>query len=283
MPTITHREYREEDGVEDMTQLEEMHEEGVLLNLRRRFDRQLIYTYIGSILVSVNPYKMYNIYGTDVVLLYKGRALGEHPPHLFAIANAAYSKMMDAKQNQVIIISGESGSGKTEATKLVLRYLAAIHHKSNPMQQILEAAPLLESFGNAKTVRNDNSSRFGKYIEVYLEDGVISGAITSQYLLEKSRIVFQAKDERNYHIFYEMLAGLPSQQKQGFYLQDAETYYYLNQGGDCLIRGKSDADDFRRLLSAMEILHFTPEDQSAIFRVLSSILHLGNVYFQRHE
>uniref|UniRef100_M3ZGT3 Myosin XVA n=1 Tax=Xiphophorus maculatus TaxID=8083 RepID=M3ZGT3_XIPMA len=243
----------------------------------------LIQTYIGSILVSVNPYKMYNIYGTDVVLLYKGRALGEHPPHLFAIANAAYSKMMDAKENQVIIISGESGSGKTEATKLVLRYLAAIDHNSNPVQQILEAAPLLESFGNAKTVRNNNSSRFGKYIEVYLEDGIITGAITSQYLLEKSRIVFQAKDERNYHIFYEMLAGLPSQQKQAFYLQDAETYYYLNQGGDYLIRGKSDADDFRRLLSAMEILHFTPEDQSAIFRVLASILHLGNVYFQKHE
>ncbi|XP_036003944.1 unconventional myosin-XV-like [Fundulus heteroclitus] len=285
MPTITHREYREEDGVEDLTQLQEMHEGDVLLNLRRRFERQLIYTYIGSILVSVNPYKMYNIYGTDVVLMYKGHALGEHPPHLFAIANAAYSKMMDAKQNQVIIISGESGSGKTEATKLVLRYLAAIDHKSNPVQQIeiLEAAPLLESFGNAKTVRNDNSSRFGKYVEVYLEDGGISGAITSQYLLEKSRIVFQAKDERNYHIFYEMLAGLPSQQKQAFYLQDAETYYYLNQGGDCLIRGKSDADDFQRLLSAMEILHFSPEDQSAIFRVLSSILHLGNVYFQRHE
>ncbi|XP_038136248.1 unconventional myosin-XV [Cyprinodon tularosa] len=285
MPTITHRECREEDGVEDMTQLQEMDEGAVLLNLRRRFDRHLIYTYIGSILVSVNPYKMYNIYGTDVVLLYKGRALGEHPPHLFAIANAAYSKMMDAKQNQVIIISGESGSGKTEATKLMLRYLAATSHNSNPLQQIeiLEAAPLLESFGNAKTVRNDNSSRFGKYIEVYLENGVISGAITSQYLLEKSRIVFQAKDERNYHIFYEMLAGLPSQQKQAFYLQDAETYYYLNQGGDCLIRGKSDADDFQRLLSAMEILHFAPEDQSAIFRILSSILHLGNVYFQRHE
>ncbi|KAM4531771.1 unconventional myosin-XV-like [Odontesthes bonariensis] len=283
MPTIAHREHREEDGVEDMTQLEEMHEGVVLLNLRKRFKRELIYTHIGSILVSVNPYKMYNIYGTDMVLLYKGHALGENPPHLFAIANAAYSKMMDAKHNQVIIISGESGSGKTEATKLVLRYLAAIHHKSNLVQQILEAAPLLESFGNAKTVRNDNSSRFGKYIEVFLEDGVISGAITSQYLLEKSRIVFQAKDERNYHIFYEMLAGLPSHQKQAFYLQEAETYYYLNQGGDCGITGKNDADDFRRLISAMEILRFTPEDQSATFRVLSSILHLGNVYFQRHE
>nr|XP_046271327.1 unconventional myosin-XV isoform X2 [Scatophagus argus] len=283
LPNVAHGEHREEDGVEDMTQLEEMHEGAVMLNLRKRFERELIYTYIGSILVSVNPYKMYNIYGTDMVLLYKGRALGENPPHLFAIANAAYSKMMDAKHNQVIIISGESGSGKTEATKLALRYLAAIHHKCNIAQQILEAAPLLESFGNAKTVRNDNSSRFGKYIEVFLEDGVVSGAITSQYLLEKSRIVFQAKDERNYHIFYEMLAGLPSQQKQAFYLQEAETYYYLNQGGDCGITGKNDAEDFLRLLASMEILHFTPEDQSAIFRVLSSILHLGNVYFQRYE
>ncbi|KAM9844223.1 unconventional myosin-XV [Aulostomus maculatus] len=283
LPTMVQREQREDDGTEDMTQLDEMHEGAVLLNLKKRFERELIYTYIGSILVSVNPYKMYNIYGTDMVLLYKGRALGENPPHLFAIANTAYSKMMDAKHNQVIIISGESGSGKTEATKLVLRYLAAIHHKSNLTQQILEAAPLLESFGNAKTVRNDNSSRFGKFIEVFLEDGVISGAITSQYLLEKSRIVFQAKDERNYHIFYEMLAGLPLQQKQAFYLQEAETYFYLNQGGDCGITGKSDSEDFRRLLAAMEILHFTPDDQSAIFRVLSSILHLGNVYFQRHE
>ncbi|XP_034449270.1 unconventional myosin-XV isoform X4 [Hippoglossus hippoglossus] len=283
LPTMAHREQGEQDGVEDMTQLEEMHERTVLLNLRKRFERELIYTYIGSILVSVNPYKMYNIYGTDVVMQYKGRALGENPPHLFAIANAAHSKMMDAKHNQVIIISGESGSGKTEATKLVLRYLAAIHHKCNLAQQILEAAPLLESFGNAKTVRNDNSSRFGKYIEIFLENGVISGAITSQYLLEKSRIVFQAKDERNYHIFYEMLAGLPPPQKQAFYLQEAETYYYLNQGGDCGITGKNDAEDFLRLLAAMEILHFTPDDQSAIFRVLSSILHLGNVYFQKHE
>ncbi|XP_036422587.1 unconventional myosin-XV isoform X1 [Colossoma macropomum] len=283
LPTMLYRERAEEDGIEDMTQLEELHEAAVLLNLRKRFERELIYTYIGSILVALNPYKMYNIYGTDMVLQHKGHALGENPPHLFAIANAAYTKMMDAKQNQCIIISGESGAGKTEATKLVLRYLAAIHHKRNITQQILEAAPLLESFGNAKTVRNDNSSRFGKYIEIFLEEGVISGAITSQYLLEKSRIVFQAKDERNYHIFYEMLAGLPSQQKQSLYLQEAETYYYLNQGGDCEIFGKSDGEDFRRLLSAMEVLHFNVDDQNGIFRVLSSILHLGNVFFERYE
>ncbi|XP_069068400.1 unconventional myosin-XV [Pleurodeles waltl] len=285
LPSMGHRERAEEDALEDMTQLEDLQETAVLDNLKKRFDRELIYTYIGSILVSVNPYTMYNIYGTDQVLQYEGRALGENPPHLFAIANVAYTKMMDAKHNQCIIISGESGSGKTEATKLVLRYLAAINQKRNITQQvkILEATPLLESFGNAKTVRNDNSSRFGKFMEIFIEEGVICGAITSQYLLEKSRIVFQAKNERNYHIFYEMLAGLPLQQKQMFYLQDAETYYYLNQGGNCEIQGKSDADDFRRLVSAMEILSFSGEDQNSIFRILSSILHLGNVYFEKYE
>uniref|UniRef100_A0A3B3TDM0 Myosin XVA n=1 Tax=Paramormyrops kingsleyae TaxID=1676925 RepID=A0A3B3TDM0_9TELE len=279
LPTMHYRDRPEEDGVEDMTQLE-LNEGSVLVNLKTRFDRDLIYTYIGSILVSVNPYKMLNIYGTDMVLQYNGQAIGENP-HLFAIANFSYTKMMDAKQNQCIII-GESGSGKTETTKLVLRYLAAIHHKRNITQQILEAAPLLESFGNAKTVRNDNSSRFGKYVEIFME-GVISGAITSQYLLEKSRIVFQAKNERNYHIFYEMLAGLPAQQKQAFYLQEAETYYYLNQGGNCEIPGKRDGEDFRRILSAMEILNFSVEEQNSIFRVLSSVLHLGNVFFERYE
>ncbi|KAJ8413509.1 hypothetical protein AAFF_G00080160 [Aldrovandia affinis] len=142
---MRYRELAEKDGIEDMTQLEELSEGAVMLNLKKRFDRELIYTYIGSILVAVNPYKMFNIYGTDMVLQYEGHALGENPP-------------------------GESGSGKTEATKLVLRYLTAIHHKRNITQQILEATPLLESFGNAKTVRNDNSSRFGKYVEIFLEE-----------------------------------------------------------------------------------------------------------------
>ncbi|XP_040214368.1 unconventional myosin-XV [Rana temporaria] len=276
---------QEQDGnmVQDLTQLEDLQELSVLNNLRKRFERDLIYTYIGSILISLNPYKMLNIYGTDHVLHYEGRALGENPPHLFAIANVAYTKLMDAKHNQCIIISGESGSGKTEATKLVLRYLVAVNQRRGVTNQILEATPLLESFGNAKTVRNDNSSRFGKFVEIYMEEGIICGAITSQYLLEKSRIVFQAKNERNYHIFYEMLAGLPAQQKQLFYLQDAETYYYLNQGGNCEIPSKSDAEDFRRLLNAMESLSFNGEDQDSIFRVLSSILHLGNVYFEKYE
>ncbi|XP_054849655.1 unconventional myosin-XV [Eublepharis macularius] len=272
-------------GVEDMIQLEELHQGIVLQNIKKRFERGLIYTYIGSILVSVNPYKMYNIYGTDHVLQYEGKALGENPPHLFAIVNIAISKLRDAKLNQCIIISGESGSGKTEATKLILRYLAAINQKHTATQQIeiLEATPLLESFGNAKTVRNDNSSRFGKFVEIFLEDRLICGAITSQYLLEKSRVVFQANNERNYHIFYEMLAGLPGHQKRKFFLQEAETYFYLNQGGNCEIPGKADAEDFHRLLTAMEALHFSVDDQNSIFRILSSVLHLGNVYFEKYE
>ncbi|KAM9598867.1 LOW QUALITY PROTEIN: unconventional myosin-XV [Morphnus guianensis] len=534
LPIVRYQEPQEEDGLEDMTQLEDLQEAAVLSNIRTRFERQLIYTYIGSILVSVNPYRLYNIYGTEQVLQYEGRALGENPPHLFAIANVAYSKVMDAKHNQCIVIrwdtavpthgpppgwplisaaliagcrmlppawsgpgaggcfwgwgagwvwgghtpvapcsaddgpgrvpptlrfSGESGSGKTEATKLILRYLAAVSQKRStapqvgscpgdipvplshhpvlsstlcswlccsllvltlppgPWQievpgghtwagtvqgeraswwqlchvtpavggtvgkdsrssghacawgpcalphphatrlcwlspsprQILEATPLLESFGNAKTVRNDNSSRFGKFVEIFLEDGLICGAITSQYLLEKSRVVFQAKSERNYHIFYEMLAGLPAQQRQRYCLQGAETYYYLNQvacplpnpptlpafrgagqargaggflnppgfsvrmgrllragcppshpwvlpprdplmaprgscqGGNCEIPGKDDAEDFRRLLNTMEVLSFSVEEQNSIFRILSSVLHLGNVYFEKYE
>ncbi|XP_043567559.1 unconventional myosin-XV [Chiloscyllium plagiosum] len=282
---VQYQKHVEEEGVADMTQLEDLHDAAVLYNLKKRFEQHIIYTYIGTILLSVNPYKMYNIYGTDAVLKYKGKSFAENPPHLFAVANVAYSKMVDAKHNQCIIISGESGSGKTEATKLVLCYLASVHHtkKDSATQQILEATPLLESFGNAKTVRNDNSSRFGKYIEIFLQNGVICGAITSQYLLEKSRIVFQAKNERNYHIFYEMLAGLSSQQKQRFYLQEAETYYYLNQGGNCEISGKDDGEDFHRLLSSMEVLSFSPDEQNSIFRILSSVLHLGNVYFEKYE
>ncbi|TRZ17116.1 hypothetical protein HGM15179_010015 [Zosterops borbonicus] len=269
LPIVRYQEPQEEDGLEDMTQLEDLQEAAVLSNIRTRFERQLIYTYIGSILVSVNPYRLYNIYGKEQVLQYEGRALGENPPHLFAIANVAYSKVMDAKHNQCIIISGESGSGKTEATKLILSYLAAVSQKRSTAPQILEATPLLESFGNAKTVRNDNSSRFGKFVEIFLEDQVPT--------------LTPAKTERNYHIFYEMLAGLPSQQRQRYCLQGAETYYYLNQGGNCEIPGKDDAEDFRRLLNTMEVLNFSVDEQNSIFRILSSVLHLGNVYFEKYE
>ncbi|KAM7296602.1 hypothetical protein ISCGN_021759, partial [Ixodes scapularis] len=179
--------------------------------------------------------------------------------------------------------SGESGAGKTESTKLALQYLAAVNRSPSNLvtEQILEASPLLEAFGNAKTVRNDNSSRFGKYLRLFFRDGVITGANTTDYLLEKSRIVTQATEERNYHVFYELLAGLSEQDKEKYGLQTAEKYFYLNQGGAMEMACKDDAEDFRSLLSAMQVLGMSSDEQDAIFRILAAVLHLGNVYFHR--
>lgn len=186
-------------------------------------------TYTGSILVAVNPYQILPIYTADQIKLYKERKIGELPPHIFAIGDNSYAHMRRYGQDQCIVISGESGAGKTESTKLILQYLAAISGKHSWIeQQILEANPILEAFGNAKTVRNDNSSRFGKYIDIHFNhSGVIEGAKIEQYLLEKSRIVSQNMDERNYHIFYCLLAGLSKEDKQKLDLGDASQYRYL--------------------------------------------------------
>nr|CAD7196596.1 unnamed protein product [Timema douglasi] len=224
-----------QQGIEDMIQLSDLNEASLLWNLKIRYDKELIYTYTGSILVAVNPYKMFDIYGLDMVKKYEGQILGTLPPHLFAVGSAAYSHLSKEGatpvENQVVVISGESGSGKTESTKLVMQYLAAVNKSSSNVitEQILEASPLLESFGNAKTVRNDNSSRFGKYLEVHFKEGVILGAKVTEYLLEKSRIVTQAPEERNYHVFYEMLKGLSEEGKEKYGLLTPEKYFYLNQ------------------------------------------------------
>ncbi|XP_024944481.1 uncharacterized protein LOC107271471 isoform X3 [Cephus cinctus] len=277
-----------QNGVEDMIQLSDLNEASLLWNLKIRYDKELIYTYTGSILVAVNPYKMFDIYGLDQVKLYEGRILGTLPPHLFAVGSSAYSQVSAANNssaNQVVVISGESGSGKTESTKLVMQYLAAVNRAPSNLvtEQILEAAPLLESFGNAKTPRNDNSSRFGKYLEVHFRDGVIVGGRVTQYLLEKSRIVTQASEERNYHVFYELLAGLDQQFRDKYGLLTPDKYFYLNQGGSCEIDGKNDTQDFKALLSAMQVLGFSSDEQDTIFKILGSVLHLGNVYFHRKQ
>nr|XP_034311051.1 unconventional myosin-XV isoform X10 [Crassostrea gigas] len=270
-------------GVEDMINLSVLDESVIQRNIRIRYERELIYTFTGSILVSVNPYKMFNIYGLDMVKKYEGRPLGSMPPHLFAIGSASYGKMMKDTENQVLVISGESGSGKTEATKLIMQYLAAVNKSGNNLitEQILEANPLLESFGNAKTIRNDNSSRFGKYIEVFFKHGSIVGARTLEYLLEKSRMVTQAQDERNYHVFYEMLEGMSSDQKGKYGLQNAEKYFYLNQGGNCKISGRDDRENYRALMAALDVLSFERSEQDTIFKILSSVLHIGNIYFKK--
>ncbi|PSN40501.1 Myosin-VIIa [Blattella germanica] len=242
-------------GVEDMISLGDLHEAGILRNLLIRYNENLIYTYTGSILVAVNPYQILPIYTAEQIKLYKDRKIGELPPHIFAIGDNSYTHMKRYAQDQCIVISGESGAGKTESTKLILQYLAAISGKHSWIeQQILEANPILEAFGNAKTIRNDNSSRFGKYIDIHFNhQGVIEGAKIEQYLLEKSRIVSQSADERNYHIFYCILAGLSREEKSKLELGDASQYKYLTGGGSITCEGRDDAAEFADIRSAMKV------------------------------
>ncbi|XP_044253727.1 unconventional myosin-XV [Tribolium madens] len=274
-------------GVEDMIQLTDLHEAALLWNLKLRYDRNLIYTYAGSILVAVNPYRMFDSsYGIEAAQRYKGKMIGALPPHLFALGASAYSSL---PAPQVVVISGESGSGKTESTKLVMQYLAAVapsapRGQALVTEQILEAAPLLEAFGNARTARNDNSSRFGKYLEVYFKHGAIVGAKVTQYLLEKSRIITQAPGERNYHVFYELLGGLTNTERQKYGLVDADKYFYLNQGGgDCAPGHSGSGADWGALTRAMQVLGVGEAEQEGIIKVLASVLHLGNVYFHRRQ
>ncbi|XP_029309255.1 LOW QUALITY PROTEIN: unconventional myosin-VIIb-like [Cottoperca gobio] len=272
------------EGVDDMIKLGDMTEAGLLRNLLLRHKRGKIYTYTGAVLVAVNPYKNFPLYSVDQVELYHGRKLGELPPHIFAIAESCYCNMRRHLRNQCCIISGESGAGKTESTKLILQYLAAISGELSEQkieQQILESNPILEAFGNAKTIRNDNSSRFGKYLEIFFnKDGVIEGARVEQYLLEKSRVCHQALEERNYHVFYCMLAGATAEEKKALNLGDAMEYKFLSKGGCFSCEGRDDAKDYTRIRSAMKILTFSESQCQEILKLLAAILHLGNVCFQ---
>ncbi|CAL1540127.1 unnamed protein product [Lymnaea stagnalis] len=273
------------EGVEDMIRLGDLNESGILRNLFIRYTRHHIYTYTGSILISVNPYQDLPIYTPEEIVRYKDKKIGELPPHIFAIADNAYSNMIRYLKDQCIIISGESGSGKSECTKLILQFLASVSGQHSPIeQQILAANPIIEAFGNAKTIRNNNSSRFGKYIDIHFnEKGVIEGAKIEHYLLEKSRIVSQRKGERNYHIFYCMLAGMSPERKAVLELQDAKAYDYLVMGKSIECDGRDDEKDFQKIQSAMKILTFSNEDIWEILKILTILLHLGNVRFNEFE
>ncbi|NXW03016.1 MYO15 protein, partial [Fregetta grallaria] len=260
-------------------------ESSVLLCLKKRFHRNLIYTYIGQILVSVNPFKDLSIYSEDVATQYHQGTLSKNAPHIFAIAEMAYTLSQSSEQEQYVIIRGHSGSGKTEAAKAIVQYLTMLYQRSDNhrIRQPCNVLPILESFGNARTILNDNSSRFGKLLNVHLRHGVVVGTSISQYLLEKSRVVFQAHGERNYHVFYELLAGLPVEQKEEMHLQEAESYFYLNQGRACDILGKEDSQDFLVLVQALEGISLSDDQLTSTWAVLAAILQLGNICFTSYE
>ncbi|NXY68076.1 MYO6 protein, partial [Glareola pratincola] len=302
----------EEDSkkdVEDNCSLMYLNEATLLHNIKVRYSKDRIYTYVANILIAVNPYfDIPKFYSSDTIKKYQGRSLGTLPPHVFAIADKAFRDMKVLKMSQSIIVSGESGAGKTENTKFVLRYLTESYGSGQDIDdRIVEANPLLEAFGNAKTVRNNNSSRFGKFVEIHFnEKNSVVGGFVSHYLLEKSRICVQGKEERNYHIFYRLCAGAPEDIREKLYLSSPDNFRYLNRGCTRYFANKEtdkqilqnrkspeylkagslkdplldDHGDFNRMCTAMKKIGLDDAEKLDLFRVVAGVLHLGNIDFE---
>ncbi|XP_030582468.1 myosin-9a isoform X2 [Archocentrus centrarchus] len=283
--------------VEDMAELTCLNEASVLHNLKERYYSGLIYTYSGLFCVVINPYKYLPIYTEEIVNMYKGKKRHEMPPHIYAITDTAYRSMMQDREDQSILCTGESGAGKTENTKKVIQYLAhvASSFKSKKDQgsavllhgelekQLLQANPILEAFGNAKTVKNDNSSRFGKFIRINFDvNGYIVGANIDTYLLEKSRAVRQAKEERSFHIFYYMLTGAGEKLRSELCLEDYSKYRFLSNGR-VTIPGQQDKDMFTETMEAFNIMGVPDEEITGLLKVVSAVLQLGNMTFKKER
>ncbi|XP_066114820.1 unconventional myosin-Ia isoform X2 [Saccopteryx bilineata] len=269
-------------GVEDLVLLEPLEQESLLKNLQLRFENKEIYTYIGNVLVSVNPYQQLPIYGSEFIAKYQNYTFYELKPHIYALANAAYQSLRVRDQDQCILITGESGAGKTEASKLVMSYVAAVCGKGEQVnsvkEQLLQSNPVLEAFGNAKTIRNNNSSRFGKYMDIEFDfKGSPLGGVITNYLLEKSRVVKQLKGERNFHIFYQLLAGASAQLLKALKLErETSGYAYLNQDVS-RVDGMDDASNFKAMQNAMTVIGFSEEEIRQVLEVTALVLKLGNV------
>ncbi|KAI0464102.1 Myosin type-2 heavy chain 1 [Komagataella kurtzmanii] len=277
------------EAQEDLTSLSYLNEPSVLNAIKVRYSRLNIYTYSGIVLIATNPFQRVDqLYSPDIIQAYAGKRRGELEPHLFAIAEDAYRCMKTDHENQSIVVSGESGAGKTVSAKYIMRYFASVdssnhsHNMSDTEKQILATNPIMEAFGNAKTTRNDNSSRFGKYLEILFDENtVIIGARIRTYLLERSRLVFQPPTERNYHIFYQILAGLSKDDKEKLGLTSAEDFHYTNQGGESKIKDVDDAEEFSITSDALSLIGINKDKQFQIYTLLAALLHIGNIELKK--
>ncbi|XP_052004978.1 unconventional myosin-Ib-like isoform X2 [Xyrauchen texanus] len=272
-------------GVGDMVLLDPLSEDSFTKNLKNRFEHNEIYTYIGSVVISMNPYKSLPIYTAEKVEEYRNRNFYELSPHIYALADEAYRSLRDQDKDQCILITGESGAGKTEASKFVMSYVAAVCGKGQEVnkvkEQLLQSNPVLEAFGNAKTVRNDNSSRFGKYMDIEFDfKGDPLGGVISNYLLEKSRVVKQPRGERNFHIFYQLLSGASEDTLKKLKLnRDFSKYNYLSLDS-ATVNGLDDAASFRTVRNAMQIVGFMEDEVQSVLELVAAVLKLGNIEFK---
>ncbi|XP_045027352.1 unconventional myosin-If isoform X1 [Daphnia magna] len=271
-------------GVDDMVLLSRVTEDEIVSNLRKRYLDDQIFTYIGPVLVSVNPFKTMPYFTDKEIELYQGAASYENQPHIYALADNMYRNMLIDAENQCVIISGESGAGKTVAAKYIMNYIARVSGGGDRVRHlkdvILESNPLLEAFGNAKSVRNNNSSRFGKYVEIQFSTGgqPVGGKI-SNFLLEKSRVVMRSRQERSFHIFYQLCAGADSRMEEQLGLATPENYAYLSQSGTYTVEGTNDIQEFQETMKAMSVVGLSAQEQQNILQLVSAILHLGNISF----
>ncbi|KAL1007262.1 hypothetical protein UPYG_G00084250 [Umbra pygmaea] len=274
-----------QSGVDDMVLLSKINEDAIVDNLKKRYMDDYIFTYIGPVLISVNPFKQMPYFGDKEVELYQGAAQYENPPHIYALADNMYRNMMIDRENQCVIISGESGAGKTVAAKYIMGYISRVSGGGPRVQHvkdiILQSNPLLEAFGNAKTVRNNNSSRFGKYFEIqFSSGGEPDGGKISNFLLEKSRVVMRNPGERSFHIFYQLIEGASGEQKSSLGITSLDYYNYLNQSGSYKVDDINDRSDFQETTHAMEVIGISGEDRGLVLQIVAGVLHLGNINFR---